>query len=189
MTLAEVIYQRRLRVLEHASRTSVTEACRVFGLSRTTFYRWQDHVARYGLDALMPKSRRTPSQPNTTPPWQIEIVLAEALARPTLGARQLLEPLAERGVHLSASGVQKILRRVNLAKRAQRVAALAQITAVDSGLVAEQALDGAFGSATSPRGQAIWWPWTASTSVSSRASARCSSSPPWTPRPAGRSRS
>lgn len=145
MTLAEVIHQRRLRVLEHAKQTSVSEACRVFGVSRTTFYRWQDRAARYGLDALMPKPRRTPSQPNTTPPWQIEIVLAEALARPTLGARQLLEPLAERGVHLSASGVQKILRRVNLAKRAQRVAALAQITAVDSGLITEQALDGPFG--------------------------------------------
>jgi len=41
MTLAEVIHQRRLRVLEHARRTSVTEACRVFGISRTTYYRWQ----------------------------------------------------------------------------------------------------------------------------------------------------
>ncbi len=145
MTLAEVIHRRRLAVLDHAARISVTEACRVSGISRTTFYRWRDRAARYGLDALIPKPRCTPSQPNTTPPWQIEIVLAEALARPTLGARQLLEPLADRGVHLSASGVQKILRRVNLATRAQRVAALAQITAADSGLAAEAALDGPFG--------------------------------------------
>jgi transposase InsO family protein len=145
MTLAEVIYQRRVRVLEHAARTSPTEACRVFGVSRTSYYRWLDVAQRYGLDALMPKPRRRPCQPNATPPWQIEIILAEAIARPTIGARQLLEPLAERGVHLSASGVQKILVRHQLGKRAQRVAVLAQITAADAGLVTDAALDGPFG--------------------------------------------
>lgn len=145
MTRDEVIYQRRVKVLEHAARTSPTEACRVFGISRTTFYRWRNRAEHYGLDALMPKPRRRPSQPNATPVWQIEIILAEAIARPTLGARQLLEPLAERGVHLSASGVQKILRGHRLGKRAQRVAALAQITAVGTGVVTEEALAGPFG--------------------------------------------
>jgi hypothetical protein len=39
MTPAEIISHRRVRVLEHAAKTDVAKACRVFGVSRTTFYR------------------------------------------------------------------------------------------------------------------------------------------------------
>lgn len=146
MTDAEVIYQRRVRLLEHAAAVgNVSEACRVFGVSRTRYYQWKKRAEEYGLDALWPKARRRPVQPNATPPWQIEIIVAEAIARPTLGARQLLEPLGERGVWLSASGVQKILRRHRLGKRAQRVAALAQITACETGVVTGEAMHGPFG--------------------------------------------
>ena len=48
-------------------------------------------------------------------------------------------------MRLSASGVQKILRRHRLGRRAQRVAALAQLTAATSGIVTTQAKDGPFG--------------------------------------------
>lgn len=145
VTLDEIVYHRRVRVLDHAGRTSVTEACETFGISRTTYYRWAERAARYGLAALMPKGRRSPAMPNATPPETVEIILAEAIARPTLGARRLLEHLAERGVELSASGVQKILVRHRLGRRAQRVAALAQITAATTGLVTAEAKHGPFG--------------------------------------------
>jgi transposase InsO family protein len=145
VTLDEIVYHRRVRVLDHAGQTSITEACRTFGISRTTYYRWAARAARYGLAALMPKGRRSPAMPNATPGHIIEIVLAEAIARPTLGARRLLEHLNERDVCLSASGVQKLLVRHRLGRRAQRVAALAQITAIDSGLLTQVAKEGPFG--------------------------------------------
>jgi transposase len=107
----EIVYHRRLRLLDHAEQTSITEACRTFGISRTTYYCWADRAQRYGLAALMPKGRRSAAMPNSIPPETVEIVLAEAIARPTLGARRLLEHLEERSVVLSASGVQKILVR------------------------------------------------------------------------------
>jgi transposase len=40
VTPAEIIYQRRVQVLDRAGQTSVTEASRTFGVSRTTSYRW-----------------------------------------------------------------------------------------------------------------------------------------------------
>src|SRR5512133_1045925 len=83
--------------------------------------------------------------PTATPPDQVEAVLAEAVARPTLGARQLVGHLAERGVRLSAWGVQQLLRRHRLGRRAQRVAALAQLTAATTGIVTTAAKDGPFG--------------------------------------------
>jgi transposase len=131
--------------MEHAAKTSVAESCRVFGVSRTTFYRWQKRVEMYGLDSLMPKGRRAPAMPNASPSWVVEELLAEAVVRPTLGARQYAENLAGRGFALSASGTQKILNRYGLGRRRERVAALAQLTAATSGLVTQDALEGPFG--------------------------------------------
>ena len=145
MTPAEIIYHRRVQVLDRAGKTSVTEACRTFGISRTTYYRWAGRAQRYGLAALLPKGRRPPVMPTATPPDQVEAVLAEAVARPTLGARQLVDHLAVRGVRLSPSGVQKLLRRHQLGRRAQRVAALAQLTAATTGILTTDAKDGPFG--------------------------------------------
>jgi transposase len=140
VTPTEIIYHRRVRVLEHAGKTSVAEASRVFGVSRTTIHRWRNLAESYGLDALIPKGRRAPAMPNATPTWVVEELLAEAVVRPTLGARRYADLLAERGFVISRSGVQKLLNRHSLGRRRQRVAALAQLTAT-TGLVTEPALE------------------------------------------------
>jgi transposase InsO family protein len=114
-------------------------------VSRTSFYAWKRVADAYGLDALRPRDRRRPRQPNETPPWQIDIILAEAISRPTLGAGQLLEFLEDRGVIISAAGAQKVLRRHRLGRRSQRLAALAQLTAASGGPITEAALEGPFG--------------------------------------------
>jgi transposase InsO family protein len=77
--------------------------------------------------------------------WQVDIILAEAISRPSLGAEQLLPFLEDRGVMTSASGTQKVLRRHRLGRRTQRLAALAQLTAVSGGPVVDEALEGPFG--------------------------------------------
>jgi transposase InsO family protein len=141
VTPADIIYQRRVHVIERAAHVGVTRACREAGVSRTSYYRWCDRASRYGLSALVPKSRRRPQVRTQVPAHEEEVILAEAVSRPTLGARRLLEHLAERGVHRSASGVQKVLRRCGLGTRRQRVAALASLTAADTGLVAPRALE------------------------------------------------
>jgi transposase InsO family protein len=148
VTPAEIIYQRRVRVIERAAVVGVTQACRENGVSRTTYYRWEAVAERYGLSALVPKERRRPHVSTQTPAHEEETILAEAISRPTLGARRLLEHLAERGVHRSGSGVQKVLNRHHLGTRRERVAALAALTAADTGLVAPRALE--------PYGFCLW---------------------------------
>ena len=82
MTPAEIIYQRRIAVLEHAQRTgNVAETCRVFGISRTRYYEWKNVADRYGLDALMPKARRAPQMPEATPTHVVEALLDPGRAR------------------------------------------------------------------------------------------------------------
>jgi transposase len=166
VTPAEIIYHRRVQVLDRAGTTSVTEACRTFGISRTTYYRWAGRAQRYGLAVLLPKGRRPPVMPTATPPDRVEALLAETVARPTIGAQRLVDHLADRGVRLSASGVQKILRRHRLGRRAQRVAALAQLTAATTGISPRQPRTARSGSATSRPVLETWWPWTPSMSAS-----------------------
>jgi len=148
VTPTEIIYQRRMHVIERAPVVGVARACREAGVSRTSYYRWCKRAERYGLSALMPKARRRPQVRTQTPAHEEEIILAEAISRPTLGARRLLEHLEERGVHRSGSGVQKVLRRHHLGTRRERVAALAALTAADTGLVAPRAME--------PYGFCLW---------------------------------
>ena len=146
MTVDDVIYQRRVRVLTLAVELgNVSEACRLVGVSRKSFYQWRQVADAYGLEALRPRKRRRPRQPNETPMWQVDIILAEAISRPSLGAAQLLPFMEDRGVMISASGAHKVLRRHRLGRRSQRLAALAQLTAVSGGPVVEEALEGPFG--------------------------------------------
>lgn len=146
MTTDDVIYQRRVRVLTLAAELgNVSKACRLVGVSRQSYYRWKREADAYGLDALRPRARRRPRQPNETPTWQVEVILAEAISRPSLGAGQLLVFLEDRGVEMSAGGVQKVLNRHELGRRRDRLDALAQLTAVTGGPVVERALEGPFG--------------------------------------------
>jgi transposase InsO family protein len=146
VTHDDIVYDRRVRLLEYAAKiNNVAEACRVFGVSRKTYYEWVNSAERYGLSALWPKQRRRPHQPNAMSPEEVSVILAEAVARPTLGARALLRHLAERGVHRSASGVAKVLRRHHLGTARARVAALASLTAAETGQLTDAALEGPFG--------------------------------------------
>ena len=76
---------------------------------------------------------------------EVAVILAEAIARPTLGPRSLLRHLTKRGVNRSASGVAKVLRRHNLGTAKQRVIALASLTATETGQLTAAALEGPFG--------------------------------------------
>lgn len=146
MTHEDIVYDRRVRLINYAAKiNNVAEACRVFGVSRKTYYEWLAKAEQYGLSALLPKERRTPHQPNAMTSEEVSVILAEAVARPTLGPRSLLRHLKARGVHRSASGVAKVLRRHNLGTARQRVAALASLTAAETGQITEQALEGPFG--------------------------------------------
>src|SRR5262249_14681629 len=140
VTPAEIIYQRRLAVLEHAERTKdVTATCRIFGISRTRYYEWKKVADRYGLAALLPKGRRSPQMPGTTPTHVVEELLTLAVLEPTIGCRQYADRLGNRGYAIAKSTVQKILVTHGLGRRGQRLARSAAIAAATTGLITDAA--------------------------------------------------
>jgi transposase InsO family protein len=146
VTHDDIVYDRRVRVIEYAARIdNVSEACRVFGVSRKTYYEWLNRAEQYGLSALLPRGRRQPHMPNAMSSEEIAVILSEAIARPTLGPKSLLRHLKSRGVDRSASGVAKVLKRHNLGTAKQRIVALASLTATETGQLTEAAMEGPFG--------------------------------------------
>jgi transposase InsO family protein len=140
VTPTEIIYHRRVRLLSLAAELdNVAEACRQMGISRTRYYEWRRIVDQYGLEALMPKPRRHPQLPNATPTHVVEELLTLAVVIPTIGCRQYVDRLGERGYSVGKTTVQRLLVTHGLSRRAQRVARAAAITAATTGLSTDAA--------------------------------------------------
>ena len=55
------LFRYRLQLFELAKRTSVAEACRTFGVHRSSFSRWKRRVERHGPGAAAP-ARAAPAE-------------------------------------------------------------------------------------------------------------------------------
>jgi transposase InsO family protein len=124
----DVLFGYRLRVFAYASRTSVSEACRVFGIHRSTFYVWKRRVERHGLGILRPRERRRPRLPNQLSPFVEERIVAFALGHAGYGPRRIASELGRErwgGILVSHNGVWRCLRRHGLNTRAKRLALVA----------------------------------------------------------------
>jgi transposase InsO family protein len=124
----DALFGYRLRVLDYAARTNVSEACRVFGIHRSTYYVWKRRVERHGLEILRPRERRKPRLPHQLSPFVEERIVAFALGHPGFGPRRVASELAKArwgGIQVSHNGVWRCLRRHGLNTRAKRLALVA----------------------------------------------------------------
>src|SRR5450759_2424353 len=115
MTNDDVLYAYRLRVLASARELgSVAAACRVHGIHRSTYYRWQAMARRFGLEILRPRERRHPQMPNAIPVLVEQRSVAFALGFPGHGPARSASELRRPkwgGFVVSANGVYRVLRR------------------------------------------------------------------------------
>ncbi|MCL4136343.1 UNVERIFIED_CONTAM: hypothetical protein GTU68_056808 [Idotea baltica] len=103
---------------------NVSQACKVMGFSRDTFYRYKEAVEEGGVDALLEKTRRKPNLQNRVGPVVESAVLAHALEQPVHGQARSSNELRKIGVFVSPSGVRSIWLRHDLANFKQRLNAL-----------------------------------------------------------------
>jgi transposase len=124
----DVLFGYRLRVLDCAGRTSVSEACRLFGIHRSTFYVWKRRVERHGLEILRPRERRRPRMPQQLSPFVEERIVAFALGHPGFEPRRIASELRKErwgGIVVSHNGVWRCLRRHGLNTRQKRLSLVA----------------------------------------------------------------
>ena len=128
MSEDDVLFGYRLQLFDYAGRTSVSEACRTFGVHRSTFYRWKRLLDRHGLEVLRPRERRRPRMPNQLPAMVEERIVAFAIAHPGLGPRRVASELRREkwgGIVVSANGVWRCLLRHGLNTRSKRLSLVA----------------------------------------------------------------
>jgi transposase InsO family protein len=128
VTQDDVLFGYRLRLFALAAERGVSQACRLMGVHRSTYYRWKAQVERSGLEMLRPRERRRPQMPNQLSVMVEQRIVAFALGHPGLGPRRIAARLARPqwgALVVSPNGVYKTLVRHGLNTRAKRLALVA----------------------------------------------------------------
>ncbi|OAQ20920.1 helix-turn-helix domain-containing protein [Thermosulfurimonas dismutans] len=125
MTTQEKLIKNKLGLLELAAYLkNVSEACRVMGFSRDTFYRIKKAYEEGGIEALYEKSRRKPNFKNRVSEEVERAVVELALEDPSLGQKRVSDELRKRGIFVSPAGVRSIWLRHGLERFEKRLRAL-----------------------------------------------------------------
>lgn len=110
---------------------NVSKACKVMGVSRDTFYRYQELVEDGGIDSLISQSRRTPNLKNRVDEATEQSVIESAIEYPAYGQHRTSNELRKKGVFISGSGVRSVWLRHNLENFKKRLKALEEKVAND----------------------------------------------------------
>lgn len=128
MTANQLIANQRKCLLLFAQRRgNIAEACRVFGVSRTTYYQIKNQLLTHGT--LEPLPRPQPVMPNRTRLAAKKVLLKMVSENPSWGPQRYSFHLKRRGVQLSPTGVYYHLRRYGLNTRWKRLIYLEQLNA------------------------------------------------------------
>lgn len=117
---------------------NVSRACKVMGVSRDTFYRYQELVETGGIDALINQSRRTPNLKNRVDSETEQAVLKYAIDFPAHGQVRTSNELRKLGVFISPSVVRSIWLRNDLENFKKRLIALEKQVAENGIILTEE---------------------------------------------------
>src|SRR3954468_11661534 len=112
---------------------SVSEACKVMGYSRDSFYRFKELYDKGG--ELEEISRRKPIPKNRVEPDIERAVIEMAIENPAFGQVRVANELTKRGQFVSPTGVRSVWMRNDLQTFARRLKALEARLAQNSGMV------------------------------------------------------
>lgn len=107
--------RRKIRILQYGKETgNVSKACRYFGISRETYYKWKLDYESNGEKALV-NSKPCPQNPKRRVPQHIEELIIYLRTKYYLGQLRISWYLSRyHGIKVSHSGVYCVLKRNGL---------------------------------------------------------------------------
>src|ERR1700759_1924130 len=108
-TTERKVIKAKVGLLELAKQLgSVSQACKVMGYSRDSFYRFRDLYETGGEQALVDISKKKAPLKNRVPEHGEKAVVDLAVENPALGQLRASHELQQRGVMVSSSGVRSV---------------------------------------------------------------------------------